>query len=56
MDEASIHTESFPPNPPVTEFITTNIATTTYTKINCGISKIEKFFTLEIVSIGDICP
>ena len=41
----------------ITRMITDRIVTTTYPiKKNCGISKIEEFLTLEIVSTGYICP
>ena len=43
------------PNPPITELITITIATTTYPRRNCGISKMRKIFTLNFVSTGGIC-
>ena len=43
-------------NPPVAELISITIATTTYPKKkkHSGISNIEEFFTLPIVSTGGI--
>ena len=46
-------------NPPVAELISITIATTTYPekkKKHSGISNIEEFFTLPIVSNGGVRP
>ena len=47
-------------NPPVAELISITIATTTYPekkkKKHTGISNIEEFFTLPIVSNGGVRP
>ena len=48
-------------NPPVAELISITIATTTYPekkkkKKHSGISNIEEFFTLPIVSTGGVRP
>ena len=50
--EAANHTKSTQLNPPITELITT-IATTTYPEKK---REISKFFALDIVPTGDVCP
>ena len=56
--ESANHTKSTQLNPPITELITIIIAATTYPekkkpKKNWEMSK---FFTLDIVPTGDVCP
>ena len=51
--KATNHSQSFQPNPLIIELLPIAIATTTYSEKNCGISRIEEFFT-QTMSLPDI--